>query len=178
MFESLFGFLEARWEDVKPWAVIRSYERGVRFRFGVVDPIALEPGFHWRVPFWEHVELVTVVQDALQFGVQSVLTRDRKSVSFQVGITYTVADPVAHFCMVTDFHTSLQTICEVHLAKRVGELTLDELCGQRDELEKSMRRSLGQRVGKWGVDIIDAGLTSLQTVRAIQLYGAHQAMGL
>jgi regulator of protease activity HflC (stomatin/prohibitin superfamily) len=142
MLESVFQFLGDRVRELTPFRIIRTYERGVDFRFGVAQPVALEPGFHWRIPGFQEIEKVTVVQDA-----------------------------APHFCNVTDFATSLQTICEVHLAEKMGQLTLDQICDDRAEIEKSLRRSLGQRVSKWGVKIVDAGLTNIQEVKAFQVYG-------
>jgi regulator of protease activity HflC (stomatin/prohibitin superfamily) len=177
VFESVFNFLGERAEEVKPFAVIRSYEMGVRFRWGIADPVALEPGFHWRIPYWQHIETVGVVPEAVELPVQSVLTKDGQSITFSAAITFRVTDAVAHYTAVLDFKESLFAVARMHLAKKVSGWAFAELMEHRTDLEQSLEKTLSTKVKPWGATVDDVGLTNFQRVKAVQLYGAQHLLG-
>jgi regulator of protease activity HflC (stomatin/prohibitin superfamily) len=75
----------------RSFAIVLSYQKGVRWTFGI-DPVALEPGFHWKLWLMHRVEVINVVDEVIELPVQSVITADEKLVCFSVNIGFRFSD--------------------------------------------------------------------------------------
>src|SRR5665213_2020808 len=154
-----------------PFVIVRSYQRGVRWRFGRL-PCELAPGFHWKIWLWHQVEIFDVADEAIELPIQSVITADEKLVCFSVNIGFRVTDIVAHACGIQDFHESTKAIAMVHLARRVREMKLAELVSDLKKLENSLEGTLTTRLKQWGTEVFSVGFTNFAEVpRQIRLFG-------
>jgi regulator of protease activity HflC (stomatin/prohibitin superfamily) len=153
-----------------PWRVVRSYERGVKFRAGL--PIAdLEPGWHWFVPIYETIEVVPVIQETRNVASQSSWTADGSTVVFSCAYCYEIVDARKAFTAVQDLDNSMDNFVMVWLARAVRRRTRDQLRGDARTLERRLASSLSDRAGQWGVRITWLGLTDLSDTRVIRLMG-------
>lgn len=146
-----------------PFVVIFSFEGGVRWTLGR-NPIALGPGFHWKIWFVHEIEVIQIVDDFVELPIQSVITKDGELVCFSVNIGYRIGDTVKHFCEVTDFKEALEGIAMQHLAQRVREQKYDELTDDLKTLETSLKGTLTTRVRPWGTEIFSVGFTNFAKV--------------
>src|SRR5665213_3146002 len=88
-----------------PFVIVRSYQMGVRWQFGK-NPTPLAPGFHWKFWIYHQVELSDVTDEFIELPIQSVTTKDRKTVCFSANIGYRICDIVKHWQNVQDFVAS------------------------------------------------------------------------
>lgn len=164
----LFQFIGQIWWWLWPVIIVRSYQRGVRFRLGIVREEALEPGWHIRW-WWDEIVVVNVVPDVINLAFQSTMTSDRKSVVFSANVAYEIVDPVACYTQVQNFADNLADMALRHLAQRVRDQSFDELVDGQAELERSLKRTLETRVREWGVRILDVGFTEFVSARQYRL---------
>ena len=162
--------------------VMRVYERGVVFRWGVPHRV-LPPGFNWIVPFRiEQVEEVTVSEETMDLMVQSITTTDDVSVTFSVNIVFYVTDPILYYTKVNDFNRSAEGHARIHLAQRARALTWAELLSQQKALETSLSGTLTTRLKGWGAEVITVGFTDLTKARTFRFFSdpaaAMKAVGL
>ena len=152
-------------EKMLPFQILKSYQMGVRWTLGK-NPIALDPGPHWRIPLWHSISVHDVVDEVVNLPTQSVITKDKKTVCFSVNISFRIADIVAHECNVQDFLESTTGAAMIHLSKRVREKTLEELETPEGlkELEVSLKATLTTKMKRWGTEIIDIGFTDFVPV--------------
>ena len=154
-----------------PFVIVRSYQRGVRWRFGK-DPKELGPGFHWKVWLWHQCEISDIVDEAIELPIQSVITKDEKLVCFSANIGFRICDIVKHWENVQDFHESTKAVAMTHLARRVREQTLSDLIGDLKKLEDSLENTLTTRFKKWGTEVFSVGFTNFAEVpRQMRIFG-------
>lgn len=166
---AFFGFLRDFWRELWPVRVIYSYQRGVRFWKGRVNEAQLEPGLHLVCPYFGEIQIVNVAEDYLDLAVQSITTKDGKSVSFSANVGFTITDAVQNFCNIQDFESNMGRAATNHLARKVRGWTWDELCEYQTELERSLRETLTTKARKWGVTILEVGLTDLVQARQYRM---------
>lgn len=146
-----------------PFVIIKSYERGVRFRFGK-SPIELKPGFHWKIWVYHFVEVGMVSDDYIETPIQSVITKDGKLVVFSVNIGYRIVDIVKHYTSVQEFTDSTKALAMVHLAKKVRESTLADTLADLKKLETSLRGTLSNQFKQWGTQVFAVGFVNFSEV--------------
>lgn len=146
-----------------PFVIIKSYQRGVRWKFGR-NPREIEPGIRLKIWFLHQIETHNIVDDVIDLPVQSVITKDEKLVCFSVNVGFRIADVVKHSCGVQDFVESTAGIAMTHLAKRVREKTLSELVTDLSELERSLEGTLTTRMKHWGTEVFSVGFTNFAEV--------------
>lgn len=92
MFDRIFDFIESVWEWFIPWVIIDAYEMGVVLRLGKFNRV-INPGLRIIWPFGiESVKYETVVRQTAYLDVQSLTTKDGKTVSVAGIITFTITD--------------------------------------------------------------------------------------
>lgn len=146
-----------------PFIIVRSYQRGVRWSFGI-DPRELGPGFHWKVWFYHQVEVSDVTDEFVELPIQSVITADKKLICFSVNIGYRIDDIVKHWENVQDFVESTRGCAMVHLAERVRKSNLADLEDDLGKLESSLRGTLTTRFKEWGTKVFSVGFTNFAEV--------------
>lgn len=146
-----------------PFVIIKTYERGVRFKLGK-DPHELQPGFHWRFPIYHSIDIIAVVDDFIETPIQSVLTKDEKLVVFSVNIGYRIDDAVKHDCGVQDFLESTKALAMVHLAERVRAQNLQDTIADLKKLESSLTGTLTTRYKTWGTSVFQVGFVNFAEV--------------
>lgn len=146
-----------------PFVIVRSYQRGVRWVLGV-NPVELEPGFHWKVWLYHQVEIIDVVDEVIELPIQSVITADEKLVCFSVNIGFRIVSAVDHFCNVHDFLEATAGMAMTHLAKRVRQETLVDLVADLNKLEKSLESTLTTRLRGWGTAVFSVGFTNFAEI--------------
>ena len=169
--QAIFAFLREFWRSLWPFGIVRSYQRGIRFRLGI-DVAEIQPG--WYFAWWvvEDVVVVNVVPDVLDLPVQSITAADGAEITVSANIAYEITDARAMFTKVQDFQDSLSRIAMNHLAQKIRAWTWKELQDHQAELERSLKGTLTTRLARlgWGVEIIDVGLTDLVRCRQYRLY--------
>jgi regulator of protease activity HflC (stomatin/prohibitin superfamily) len=166
-FGKILEFIHQLW----PLRIVRVYQAGVRFWMGCVVGEQLGAGLYWFLPFFGAIEIVDTVEDVMDLPVQSVTTKDGKSVMFSANVSYMVTDAKLLYTEVQDFEENLQRIATGHLALRVREWTWDELQEGQRKLEISLRDTLTTRVKGWGSKIIECRLTDCVQAKQFRLLG-------
>lgn len=171
-------------ERLEPW------ERGIRISYvpweigfhkwglhGIAAHTSIEhitEGAHLVLWYFQRIEKESVVGQVMDLLSQTVMTKDGKQVSFSVNIEYEIDDIESNMTKVHAFHESLEASCRIHLARRVRELTYDELIEKQGWLEASLKGTLTTRARKWGTKIVDVGFTDLAVSKAFRILGDNK----
>jgi regulator of protease activity HflC (stomatin/prohibitin superfamily) len=152
-----------------PLWIVKSFEQGVRFRFGR-DIELLSPGVYFAWWWFEEIVTTAVVPCVINLPSQSICTSDRVGVTFSANIEYTIFDARAYYCRVTDFDHSLRNAAMGHLARKIRDWSLEELATHQNELERSLERTLTTYIKEWGVTIRDVRLTDLVPTKGYRFF--------
>lgn len=132
--------------------VVKQYERGVKFTFGKYQGI-MEPGLRIVFPViqsWQRVDLRTKAVDVPD---QECITKDNISVMVNAVIYYNVRSAEKAIIEVKDFRYAISQLAQTTMRTIVGEVELDELLSNRDEISVKIRKIIDEASDPWGLDV-------------------------
>lgn len=173
----LVGFLGENLGKLVPVKIIKSYEQGVKFSDGR-DVALLTTGWHWYVPFKQHIEVLSTAEDVLDLVVQSITTKpddqgraEEVTVSFVV--SFRIVDARKLYVGLQDYSENMERAARRYIHRRVRAWTYRELIDNQTQLEAGLKESLTKRFERWGVEITDVGFTDLTSARNYRVYGVN-----
>lgn len=175
---SLIEWIGQNLAELLPFKVIPVYARGVRFFMGRLYEHkghawtgTLEPGLWARCPWLWPIETINVVPQVTNLVTQTITTKDGQSLSFSANVEWEIVNATAAWTKVQDVENSVAFLCMSHLARKLRAYTLAEAIEGGRDLERSLEKSLSNRLSEWGVRVTDVGLTDMTRSRAFRLYG-------
>lgn len=162
--QAILDWLRQFW----PFCIVYSYQRGVRFWLGR-DVALLEPGLYMYVPFFGHIETVTVVQDYVRLGNQNLTTKDGKPLLVSCNIRYEVTDARAAFTQVQEFVASLSDAARQAFSSAVRDYEYADLLAKQADLERDCKTAINKVTQKWGVKVTNVGLADFILTRSFSL---------
>lgn len=131
---------------------INQYEKGVRFTFGKFTGI-MEPGWRLVLPIIQGYHRVDVRTKAVDVPDQNAITRDNVSVRVNAVIYYKVSDAPKAIIEVEDFRYAISQYAQTTMRNIVGEVTLDELLSNRDQIADRIREIVDKETDAWGLKV-------------------------
>lgn len=166
---NIVNWLFANIASLSPLIVIRSYQRGVEYRFGQVTRTALPPGWYWRFPYLREIERVVVTLQWIDAPVQGVQATCGTTVAVSANIGFVVKDAVAWFNDVQDAEHTLLNMARPHLTAIAGEFDYSDARDRLAGMGRLMRRRLRVELDEMGVTVIKVGITDFVPARHYRL---------
>lgn len=175
MFDRLIDVILALGEDLKFWIVIPIFNQALRLRGGVHydrkgKPYKImNPGFHWKIPFWDQPQEHTIVTTTMGTGVQSLITKDGKQVAVAAIVKYSIKDITLFVTEIYDAVDALNDLTKAKVMMIINAKTYDEC---RDTLELSNQISIKVRaeVKKYGIDVEQITMTDFVETPSYRLF--------
>ncbi len=104
------------------WIMIAPWERGIRVRFGNKVKL-LNPGFHWRIPFFDSVYVQGIRNRVLSMSLQTISTRDGITITVSGTLSYNMTDIVKMYN--TLYHPEL-TLSNIVMSKISEYITMND----------------------------------------------------
>lgn len=174
MFDRLVDVLLQCVGFFKCAVVIDVYQRGVRLRRGI-NPILLEPGFHWIVPFAvDRVIEELVVPRTVRLPPQTVTLADGNTIVVEPQVTFQVRDVVKEVCEAENAEAAALNATAGVIRRHLSGARWEELLnGQSsEELETAITKAARPRGFRWGIEIMEVSFASLAKARTIRLIGS------
>lgn len=133
--------------------ILYEYERGVVFRLGRVLEGTKGPGFimvFWPVDRLEKVSLRIHVEDVER---QDVITRDNVSVQVNAVVYFRVVDPMKAVLEVENYMFATSELSQTTLRSIVGQVELDDLLAEREEVNRRLQKVIDQQSDPWGIKV-------------------------
>src|SRR3954466_2953803 len=133
--------------------ILAEYERGVIFRLGKLLPQPKGPGVilvFAPIDRIVRVSLRTVVMDV---PPQDVITRDNVSMKVNAVVYFRVVDPRRAIVEVESYHYATSQLAQTTLRSVLGQVELDDLLSQREQLNHRLQQILDQHTDPWGVKV-------------------------
>lgn len=155
--------------------VLREYERGVIFRLGRLLPDAKGPGIilvFWPIDRIERVSLRTVTMDV---PAQDVITRDNVTVKVNAIVYFRVLDANKAIVSVENYLYATSQLAQTTLRSVLGEVELDGLLSQREELNSRLQAILDEHTDAWGIKVSMVEIKTVDLPAEMQRAMARQA---
>jgi regulator of protease activity HflC (stomatin/prohibitin superfamily) len=174
MFDKLVDWLITIWDSFVPYVIINQQNKGLRLRFGKYHEI-LEPGIHFKVPFFDGVFEQHVMWTTHSMPSQSLTTKDSKDVVVKGIIKYRIADYKTYTLEVWDATDAISDMTQGIIFDIVKNKTWDEL--QHEDLKNSITKKARLEAKRWGIEIETVTLSDLAKIRSIRLLNDNGSIG-
>lgn len=173
MFEKVFEFI-AEWRDrLMPFTVIDSYEEGVIMRLGNCRKVVMSDnglwgtGLHLKWPIIETDITEPIKPRVVGFHGRSLTTKDGKNIAVSVAMTYRIHNIRKALLDVHDVDNSLDDIGQLVTARTIAQFDYKDLTSEA--FSKALLSNARERGFKFGIEVMDIGLSEFAPVRTIRL---------
>jgi len=131
---------------------INEYERGIRFLLGKYNGI-MEPGWRIIIPVIYSYQKVDIRVKAVDVPDQDAITKDNVSVNVNAVLYYKVANAESAILKVEYFDYAVSQLAQTTMRDVVGEVSLDELLSNRDQISQRIQEIVDKASDPWGIKI-------------------------
>ncbi|MGB1712117.1 MAG: slipin family protein [Miltoncostaeaceae bacterium] len=154
--------------------VAREYERGVVFRLGRLIG-EKGPGLFFLIPFVDRAVRVDLRTVTLNVPPQEVITRDNVTVRVNAVAYFRVLDASNAIVQVEDFELATSQISQTTLRSVLGQVDLDQLLSERDQINDRLQTIIDQQTHPWGVKVSVVEVKDVEIPTSMQRAIAQQA---
>lgn len=153
---------------------VNQYERGLLFTMGKYSSLK-SPGWRIIIPVFQRLYKVDIRTKAVDVPDQDAITKDNVSVRVNAVIYYKVADPSKAILEVQDFYYATSQLAQTTMRNVVGEVSLDELLANRDDIAKRIMSIVDAASDPWGIDVVSVELKHIELPEGLKRTMAKQA---
>src|SRR3989338_5102011 len=139
---------------------INQYQRGVKFTLGRYTGI-MEPGWRLVIPVFQSYTKVDMRVRAVDVPDQEAITKDNISVRVNAVIYYRASAAEKVVLEVEDFVYAISQLAQTTMRNVVGEVELDELLSQRDNVSERIRAIVDKLTDPWGIKVESVDLKDI-----------------
>ncbi len=131
---------------------INEYERGVMFTMGKYTGLK-SPGWRIVIPVFQRMKKVDLRVKAVDVPDQDAITKDNISVRINAVIYYKVSHADKAIIEVEHYNYAVSQLAQTTMRNAVGEVTLDELLKNRDEVAGRIKTIVDTASDPWGIKV-------------------------
>lgn len=131
---------------------VNEYERGILFTLGKYSR-TLDPGWRIVIPVFQSLRKVDIRVKAVDVPSQEAITKDNVSVHVNAVIYYKVSDSAKAVLEVENFYYAVAQLAQTTMRNAVGEVTLDELLKNREEIANRIQQIVDDATDPWGIKV-------------------------
>ncbi|MDP4008106.1 MAG: slipin family protein [Candidatus Peregrinibacteria bacterium] len=129
---------------------INAYERGVMLTMGKYTGTK-QPGWRIVIPVFQRMIKVDMRVQVVDVPDQEAITKDNISIRINAVIYYKVTDAAKSFLEVQNYGWAVSQLAQTTMRNVVGEVTLDDLLKNRDDIADSIKLIVDKASDPWGV---------------------------
>lgn len=153
---------------------VNQYEKGIKFMFGKYYK-TMNPGWRLVWPIIQSYEKIDMRTKAVDVPDQNAITKDNVSVNVNAVIYYKVNSVEKAILEIENFKYAIMQYAQTTMRNIVGEVSLDELLGGRDQIADRIRDVVKQVSESWGLEVINVELKDIKLPTEMERTIAKQA---
>jgi regulator of protease activity HflC (stomatin/prohibitin superfamily) len=154
--------------------IVNEYERGVIFRLGRVIG-AKGPGLFFIVPIIDKMVKVNLQTVTMDIPPQDIITKDNVTVRVNAVTYFNVTEPVSAVVNVQNYMFATSQVAQTTLRSTVGQVDLDELLVNRDEINGRLQQVIDELTNPWGVKVTLVEVKDVELPESMRRAMARQA---
>ncbi len=132
--------------------ILKEYERGVIFRLGRLVGTK-GPGLILLIPLIDKMVKVSLRIVTMDVPSQDIITRDNVTVKVNAVIYFRVMDSNKAVVAVEDYLFATSQIAQTTLRSVCGQVELDDLLSNRDEINAKLQTIIDDQTEPWGIKV-------------------------
>jgi len=146
--------------------IVPQSEKYVVERFGKLRSV-LGPGINFIVPFLDRVRhKVSVLERQLPSASQDAITSDNVLVQVETSVFYRILEPEKTVYRIRDVDAAIATTVAGIVRSGIGEMELDEVQSNRQELISRIKGQIADAVDDWGIEVTRAEILDVNLDQA------------
>jgi regulator of protease activity HflC (stomatin/prohibitin superfamily) len=154
--------------------IVDEYERGVIFRLGRVMG-AKGPGLFFIVPIIDKMVKVNLQTVTMDIPPQDVITKDNVTIRVNAVAYFNVTDPVNAVINIQNYLYGTSQVAQTTLRSILGQVELDEILVNRDEINDRLQAIIDELTNPWGVKVTLVEVKDVELPEAMRRAMARQA---
>lgn len=154
--------------------VVDQYERGVVLTLGR-HTSTRKPGLTWIFPGIQRIFKVDLRILTVDVPRQEVITKDNVTVHVDAVVYYQVKDADRATLDIQDFRKATLTYAQATMRDVVGEVDLDRLLTEREQLSKDIKVIVDKFTDKWGIGVDTIKIQNIELPQDMKRAMAAQA---
>ncbi len=154
--------------------IVDEYERGVIFRLGRVIG-AKGPGLFFIIPIIDKMVKVNLQTVTMDIPPQDVITKDNVTIRVNAVTYFNVTEPVNSVVNVQNYLFATSQVAQTTLRSILGQVELDEILVNRDEINDRLQTIIDDLTNPWGVKVTLVEVKDVELPEAMRRAMARQA---
>ncbi|HII02760.1 TPA: slipin family protein [Methanosarcinaceae archaeon] len=154
--------------------MVNEYERVVIFRLGRLSGVK-GPGIFLIIPFIDRAVKIDLRVVTIDVPKQAVITKDNVTVEVDAVVYYKVMEPGAAITQVENYMFATSTLSQTTLRDVLGQMELDELLSQRENINKDIQELLDAYTDPWGIKVTGVTIRDVALPETMKRAIAKQA---
>ena len=150
------------------------WEKAVVFRLGKYQSIK-GPGLFVIVPLVDQIRMVDTRVLAVNIPEQQVITRDNVPVTIDAVLFFRVENAAEAIIMVQDYRYIVSQYAQTSLRDVIGQMTLDQLLTEREEIAKSIEHHVEKDTKGWGLEVTGLRIQDIDMPEELKKMMSRQA---
>jgi regulator of protease activity HflC (stomatin/prohibitin superfamily) len=150
------------------------WEKAVVFRLGKFHAIK-GPGLFTIVPLVDQLRMVDTRVLAVNIPKQQVITRDNVPVTIDGVLFFRVENAAEAIIMVQDYRYMIAQYSQTSLRDVIGQLTLDQLLTEREQIAKSIEQHVEKDTKGWGLEVTGLRIQDVDMPEELKKMMSRQA---
>lgn len=171
---TLAGAVLVMWFIATGVRVAAQWERGVVLRLGRFSSIK-GPGLMFIIPIIDYVRFVDLRILALNIPSQKVITKDNVPASIDGVLFFMVADPERAVIKIQEYQFAISQYAQASLRDVVGQLSLDEVLTERQQIQERIGAAIEDRIREWGLHVDSIRLLDIEMPEDLKRTMSRQA---
>jgi regulator of protease activity HflC (stomatin/prohibitin superfamily) len=154
--------------------IVKEYERGVIFRLGRVIG-AKGPGLFFIIPIVDRMVKVNLQTVTMDIPPQDIITRDNVTVRVNAVTYFNVVEPIRATVAIQDYLFGTSQVAQTTLRSVIGQVHLDEVLINRDEINRRLQQIIDDLTDPWGVKVTLVEVKDVELPESMRRAMARQA---
>jgi regulator of protease activity HflC (stomatin/prohibitin superfamily) len=150
------------------------WEKAVVFRLGKFSSIK-GPGLFLIVPLVDQVRKIDTRVLAVNIPKQQVITRDNVPVTIDGVLFFRVDNAAEAIISVQDYRYVISNYAQTSLRDVIGQMTLDQLLVEREQIAKSIEHHVENDTKGWGLEVIGLRIQDIDMPEELKKMMSRQA---
>lgn len=150
------------------------WEKAVVFRLGKFSSIK-GPGLFLIIPIVDEARSVDMRVLTMDIPSQQVITKDNVPVKINGVIFFKVDDPANAIIKVQDYRYAISQYAQTSLRDVIGQMTLDQLLTEREEIGKKIEGNVEKDTAAWGLEVTGIRIQDIDMPEELKKMMSRQA---
>jgi regulator of protease activity HflC (stomatin/prohibitin superfamily) len=150
------------------------WERAVVFRLGKFWQVK-GPGLFFIVPLVDQLRVIDTRVQTAQIARQQVITKDNVPVSVDAVLFFKVENASNAVIRVQNFLFAISQYARTSLRDVIGQMTLDQLLAEREQIEAAIARHVERETRAWGLEVVGIRMEDIDMPEDLKRMMSRQA---